>query len=85
LLVSTTIEKKLKGADAIKKKSRWGKLMENKPTLIITIKLQIKCRCMQSPGASSKKPLYHLSMAGVSAGDNLFYFYNPTTVAFGKE
>jgi hypothetical protein len=40
---------------------------------------------MQSPGASSKKPLYHLSMAGVSAGDNLFYFYNPTTVAFGKE
>lgn len=77
---------KLKAADAIKKAAE-EKLMEKQANIdrnnqAANTNIAV---APQSPGGSSKKPpLAPPSTAGANAGDNLFYFYNPTTVAFGK-
>jgi tetratricopeptide (TPR) repeat protein len=76
---------KLKAADAIKKAAE-EKLMEkqanidrnNMPTSPDAIANQ------NGVGPSKKAPLAPPSMAGINPVENLFYFYNPTTVAFGK-
>ena len=77
---------KLKASDALKKVAQ-EKLMEKQASIDRNNQATNTNIAMapQNSGSSSKKPpLAPPSMAGVNPVENLFYFYNPTTVAFGK-
>lgn len=77
---------KLKAADAIKKAAE-EKLLEKQGNIdrnnqAANTNVAIAAKNSGSP--SKKAPLAPPSMAAVNPLESLFYFYNPTTVAFGK-
>lgn len=77
---------KLKAADAIKKVAE-EKLIEKQANIDRNNQASntnVAIAPQNSGSPSKKAPLAPPSMAVVNPAENLFYFYNPTTVAFGK-
>ena len=77
---------KLKAADAIKKAAE-DKLIEKQANIERNNMASNTNAAIATPngvGSAKKAPLGPPSMAGINPVENLFYFYNPTTVAFGK-
>jgi len=77
---------KLKVADAAKKAAE-EKLIEKQANIDRNnqaTNTNIATAPQNGSSPSKRAPLAPPSMAGINPVENLFYFYNPTTVAFGK-